>query len=312
MNTTATVEKILDYDVRINAYAEIMKVIHDGQHFVATPLQKDPETSRVRHQKDGTDLAFEAAYFAAMRTNPSWEGLKREVRHAKLIPWISDYMVNRLGDVFGLDLNWIADQIIRFEHNKYLREKRFRNKAFLNEWNFFVTFTYDEKKMDADTFRTSLRKCLSNLHSRRGWKYMGVFELGEEGDRLHFHALVYIPEGQMPGVLHTVRRYSTKRRQWEETLENTFFADRFGINEFDPIRNRKGIKGAVDYIIKYLFKSGERAIYSRAIPTELVTMVQDEQIAVKLFDFVGKFVLFDDAFVLWSEDEEEPEVEQTE
>ena len=51
MNATATVERILDYDKRINAYAEIMKVIHDGQHFVATPLQKAPSTSRVRHER---------------------------------------------------------------------------------------------------------------------------------------------------------------------------------------------------------------------------------------------------------------------
>ena len=312
MNATATVERILDYDVRINAYAEIMKVIHDGQHFVATPLQKAPAISRVRHQKDGSDLAFETAYFAAMRANPGWGKLKREARHAKLIQWISDYMVEQLSDVWGGDLNWVADQIIRHERNKYLREKRFRNKAHLNPWNYFVTFTYDEEKMDAETFRASIRKCLSNLHTRRGWKYIGVFELGDEGERLHFHALVYIPEGQMPGKLHTVRRYSTKRHRWEEALENTFFADHFGINEFDPILNRKGIKGAVDYIIKYIFKSGERAIYSRAVPTELVTMVQDEQIAAEMLDFFGKFVLFDDAFVLWSEDKEEPEVIRTE
>ena len=303
MNATATAERILDYDKRINAYAEIMKVIHDGQHFVATPLQKAPSTSRVRREKDGTDLNFETAYFAAR---------KAKVKRDDLVSWIGQYMQDQLHDIFGLDHEWIAGQISRLEHNLYLRERRFRNKAYLNQWNYFVTFTYDAEKMDEDTFRASIRKCLSNLHSRRGWKYMGVFELGEEGERLHFHALVYIPDGKMPGALHTVRRYSTKRHQWEERLENTFFAQRFGINTFDPIANRKGMGGAVEYIIKYLFKSGERAIYSRAIPTELVAMVQDEQIAAELFDFVGKFVLFDDAFVLWSEEEEEPEVEQTE
>ena len=308
----ATVERILDFDVRINACAEIMKVIHDGSHYVATPLQKAPAVPRTRREKDGTDLNFETAYYAAMKANPGWKSLKADVRHAKLIPWISDYMVDDLHDLFGYDKEWIADQIVRFEHNRYLREKRFRNKAFLNPWNYFVTFTYDDKKMDEETFRASIRKCLSNLHTRRDWKYMGVFELGEEGERLHFHALVYIPEGEMPGVLQTVKRYSTKRHQWEERVENTFFADRFGINEFHEIPNRKGVGGWVDYILKYLFKSGEKAIYSRAVPTELVKMVQDEQIAAMMFDFVQKFVLCDDAFTLWGEEDEEPEVIQTE
>ena len=59
---TVSAEKILDYDCRINDYAEVMKVIHDGQHFVATPIQKAPAISRVRHQKDVTDLRFEKAY----------------------------------------------------------------------------------------------------------------------------------------------------------------------------------------------------------------------------------------------------------
>ncbi len=302
MNAAATVERILDYDARINAYAEIMKVIHDGRHFVATPIQKAPDVTRFRRTKDGTDLNFETAYYAAQRS---------KVKRDQMAAWIGKYMVDQLNDIFGYDLDWIRGQIPRFERNLFLRRRRFRNKAYLNEWNYFVTFTYDEEKMTEEAFRASIRRCLSNLHTRRGWKYMGVFELGEEGERLHFHALVHIPDGEMPGVLHTVRRYSTKRHQWEERLENTFFAGRFGINTFDPIQNRNGIKGAVEYIIKYLFKSGEKAIYSRSIPTELVAMVQDEQIAARLFDFCQKYVLFDDSFVLWSDDEE-PEVIQTE
>lgn len=306
MNATATVpvEKILDYDCRINDYAEVMKVIHDGQHFVATPIQKAPATFRVRHQKDVTDLRFEKAYFAAMKKN---------VKRDQMAAWIGQYMQDEFNDIWGMDLIWIQKQIERFRHNFFLRQRRFRNKAYLNSWNYFVTITYDESKMDADIFRASLRKCFSNLHSRHGWKYMGVFELGEEGERLHFHALVYVPDGEMIGSLKSVKRYSTKRHQWDEHLENSFFNGRFGISTFDPI-SRKDVKSGavVNYVIKYLLKSGERVIYSRAIPTELVAMVQDEQIAAKIFDFVGKFVLFDDAFTLWSEPDDEPEVIQTE
>ena len=277
MNTAATIstDKILDFDCRINDYAETMKIIHDGSHFVATPIQKAPATSRVRRQKDDSDLRFERAYFAAMKVRSKWE-------ETALVAWIGQYMYEKLNDLWGLDQKWVRSQIARFENNLYLRKRRFRNKAFLNSWSYFVTITYDENKMDADTFRASLRKCFSNLHSRHGWKYMGVFELGEEGERLHFHALVYVPDGEMVGSLKSVKRYSTKKHGWDEHLENSFFNGRFGISTFDPITRRDIKSGAVvNYVIKYILKSGERVIYSRAIPTELVVLVQDEQIAAK-------------------------------
>ena len=64
----------------------------------------------------------------------------------------------------------------------------------MNRWNYFVTFTYDPKKHTAESFNKKLRKCLSNLHTRRGWKYMGVFEEGFENGTLHFQALLYVPK----------------------------------------------------------------------------------------------------------------------
>ena len=51
----------------------------------------------------------------------------------------------------------------------------------------------------------------------------------------------------------------------------------------------------IEYILKYIEKSGERIVYSRGIPTEICMKIADEEIAVEMQDFMTKFVLFDDA-----------------
>ena len=87
-------------------------------------------------------------------------------------------------------------------------------------------------------------------------------------------------------------------------------------NNFDAVRHQDIQSGKmVNYILKYLLKSGEKIVYSRGVPTDFLADLGDEEIAVELVDFVRKFVLFDDTFTLWSEpdnDTEEPEVKQTE
>ena len=57
-----------------------------------------------------------------------------------------------------------------------------------------MTFTCDPIKLTQESFMKKLRKCLANLHTRRGWRYMGVFEYGEVTGAIHFHVLLYVPE----------------------------------------------------------------------------------------------------------------------
>lgn len=58
------------------------------------------------------------------------------------------------------------------------RRKRFMRKAYLNRFNYFATFTYDDKKHTEESFRKKLKTCLNHLANRNGWKYMGVWERG--------------------------------------------------------------------------------------------------------------------------------------
>ena len=160
-----------------------------------------------------------------------------------------------------------------------------------------MTITYDDKKHTEDSFRKKLRKCFSNLHSRRDWKYMGVFERAPETGRLHFHALVYVPEGEMVGSLELRKDYSTSQHKMQETICNTFFEDTFGRNDFEPLSLTDINNGrALEYLTKYLHKTNDKIVYSRGIPSEIYKDdLTENDIATDMLDFVQKFVLFDDA-----------------
>lgn len=286
------------------------RVYCDGNHMIAVP-PTGIKRQRKKKRLTSADLSvalFDQAYRAALNAN---------VKDRELQPWIANYMNEQYDNLYGYDEAWVARMIERQKKNLYLRQRRFRQKAFLNPWNYFITISYEDGRFaDEQDFRTTLGRCFSNLHTRRGWTYMGVFEYGENNGRLHFHALVNIPEGEMVGDLITTRRYSTKRRRLEESCESTFFRDRFGVNQFDAVRHRDIRSGkVVNYILKYLLKSGERIVYSRGVPADFFADLPDDEIAAELVDFVRKFVLFDDTFTLWSEPDDEtdePEVVQTE
>lgn len=193
---------------------------------------------------------------------------------------------------------YITKKIKQKLHNLYKRKKLFKRKANLNKWNYFVTFTFDDKKHTAESFRRKLRKCLSNLHTRRNWRYMGVFELGEDNKRLHFHALMYIPDGEMVGNITKLEEYSTRLHSMKTRYANDFFDDTFGRSDFVPI---KQTEMTINYILKYLGKTDERIVYSRGIADYIVKELEDYEIATEFIDYVYKYVLFDDT-IDWEND----------
>ncbi len=281
------------------------KIYNDGSHHVGTLCVRNqlPRKSSLRlHSK--MDEAFDGLFLQAVQS-----GIKiRTANTDKFVNYITPLMLEMFADSCGLR-EWITKKVERGIHNYFIRERRFKRKAYLNRWNYFVTFTYDENKplrgggkQTEEVFRKRLRKQLSNLHTRRGWKYMGVFERAPDTGRLHFHGLIYVPNGEMVGEITEIQDYSTAKHAMQTRHENSYFEKRFGVNDFQELSNIQVMRGnAVGYILKYIGKTGDRVVYSRSIPTEIYKKLDSHDIACEIESFVTKFLLFDDV-VDWEED----------
>ena len=286
-------ERLLFFDELAPPDEMYYKIYHDGGHYVGTlcvPQQK--KGKRTRGSNEAIDILFDSLYS---------NGLNCGLKHGDLSEYIRDGVLDMYPHYPEVD-DFIKEKIKRKLHNIHVRKKRFKRKAYLNHWNYFVTFTYDDNKQSEESFRKKLRKCLSNLHTRRGWKYMGVFERAEDGGRLHFHGLLYVPDGEMISRIEEKRDYSTAQQKMQITHSNLFFAETFGRNDFeyiDEVLVRKTHN--IDYILKYISKSSEKVVYSRGIPAEVCKKVHRNMIAADYFDFVTKYVFFDEV-IEWETD----------
>lgn len=196
------------------------------------------------------------------------------------------------------------EELHRFLHRKLAcRErakmtKRLRciRRAALHDMNYFCTFTYDSKKMNEEEFEKKLLNTLSHFASRKGWKYMGTWERGKDTDRLHFHAIMHIPEGAMSGELVKKREYDVKKKRMVERIENTFFEKKYGRNTFEFVDGTAlTVNTAIEYIVKYLEKDGGRIICSKGLHTFLETDIDNKDIVCRLRAGEDKkYILFDD------------------
>ena len=270
-------------------YAEahiFCKVYHDGSSYVAIP-QSNLALKRKRRGapvKDSWNYLFEKLYAEALDKNV-----------ADVMSYVRAGFYAVHPDGWGVE-DFLKKNFARVEHNLWVRKKRFRRKAYLHNWNYFVTFTYNDELHDEDSFKAKLRKCLSNLHSRRGWNYMGVWERSPEEKRLHFHCIMYIPDGQMIGNLYERRDYSTRQHKMITTHPVDFFEDRFGRCDFEKLsKGQLHHSNQLNYILKYLEKTNERIVYSRGIPTDFFMNVnENNDVVAEMIDYVLKYVLFDD------------------
>ena len=70
---------------------------------------------------------------------------------------------------------------------------RLRDLIECNEWDYFVTLTFDGSLIDRADYGAIIRKVntfLDNRVRRRSWRYIGVAEYHKKGNALHFHFLV--------------------------------------------------------------------------------------------------------------------------
>lgn len=198
-------------------------------------------------------------------------------------------------------VDFVNANIERKKRNLISKRIRMWRKANLQEFNYFVTFTYDGKLHTEESFRKSLRRCLWNFANRYGWKYIGVWERSPEKHRLHFHGIFYIPDGTMPKMIIETEDYSFKTKRRQKTMQNLYFTERFGRNDFEPLDDY--IKNdALAYIIKYIEKTGEKIVYSKDLPQFFISDIMDDDIVCPIGLEDKKLLLFDN-FVCWDEGE---------
>lgn len=196
--------------------------------------------------------------------------------------------------------DYVAVQFERKRRNLICRRVRLMRKANLQNFNYFVTFTYDGERHSESSFRKKLKNCLSLFSYRHGWKYIGVWERSPKKKRLHFHGIFSIPEGTMPGELTEKNDYNFNTHRRQITVQNSYFVKRFGRNDFSKIEDRRGLGDAIAYIVKYLEKSGEKIVYSKGLPQFFISDIMDKDVVCRIGLEDKKLLLYDD-FDCWDE-----------
>ena len=262
------------------------KVYYDGSHWIAIPHTERPPQRRKpkpKAEQDETVEQFEKAF----NTAPKGKKSKKKER-----------LVKEFAPLFESEeqaTEFVEEQFERLNRNRIERYKRMKRKAYLQQWSYFCTFTYADDKQTEESFRKRLMNCLYHLANRNGWKYIGAWERGDKTERLHFHALVYIPPNGNVGEFEELNDYNFKTHNRQITNQNTFFNERFGRNDFNKISHQSEVEDSVYYMLKYITKNDERVVYSRGLKSYIVADILDEDIVCPYGDeeHEYKFVLAD-------------------
>ena len=250
------------------------KIYFDGSNWIAIPHTERPYRQKRRRKR--SEKSKELQQF-----EERFEKVKggRNSRKAKLLSEFTPMFKDE-----NEAEEFVEQHFERLSRNRWERYKRMIRRGYTNTWNYFCTYTYDSEKHTEETFRKSLMNTLYHLSARRNWRYMGAWERGELGQRLHFHALTYIPKGEMPGELEEHEDYSTKRHRREKSIQNSYFNERFGRSDFSKVGNAHEVGDSIKYMLKYISKNDEKVVYSRGLRTYIVSDVLDEDILCKMGD----------------------------
>ena len=195
---------------------------------------------------------------------------------------------------------FVENNFERKQRNLICRRVRMCRKANLANFNYFCTFTYDNKLHTEESFKKKLKTCLRNLCFRKQWKYMGVWERAPETNRLHFHGLFNIPPNSMLGELIECEDYNFSAHKRIKTYQNTYFNSKFGRSDFKEIVTKADLSNELRYIIKYLEKTGEKIVYSKGLPQYFISDIMDEDVVCTIGQEDKKLLLFDN-FKCWDE-----------
>ena len=197
---------------------------------------------------------------------------------------------------------FVEENFARKHRNMICRRTRLWRKINHQRFNYFVTFTYSDELHDEESFAKKLMRCIQHFSSRKGWLYIGAWERGGDTNRLHFHGIFYIPDGALPGEIETLRDYDTRAKKMRTIQQNTFFAKKFGRNEFRPVCHASELPEMVQYLVKYIEKSGGKLIYSRGLYQYFVTDIMDDDVVCPYGLEDRKLLLFD-SFGCWIDGE---------
>ena len=273
------------------------KISFDGSHYIATPKENFPQGYKRRRAaipstpKEVEQKAqFEAAYKESQK-------LPRKERKAYMRKAMEETIPDK-----EQRKEYVERNNERKTTNKIRRKVRLAKKVnrlakkvnLQREWNFFCTFTLSDELHTEESFRKSLRNILKHLVNRKGWKHVGVWERGGENGRLHFHGIFYIPPDGMVGEIVETKDYNTKDHRMQTAHQNTYFLERYGRNDFQPLGSPEEVQRSLGYLMKYIEKSGEKLIYGGKLPTYFESDVAEEYILAPFGIDVRKAILADD------------------
>lgn len=261
---------------------EVNDVVPDCTETTDT-LSEKPPANRLMTKKE----LFEELY-ARHQSLPRYK--RKAAILKRMRPYFPDAEAARL---------YVETNTWRKTRNLIARRVRMTRKINLQTFNYFVTFTYNSELHTEESFRKKLKNCLSHFCTRKGWKYVGVWERSPEKKRLHFHGIFQIPDGTMPGMMLEVTDYNFKAHRRVVTHQNSYFNEEFGRSDFEPL-DIQSIGGAIAYIVKYLEKTGEKIVYSKGLPQFFVSDVMDEDVVCPFGLEDKKLLLYDD-FLCWDE-----------
>ena len=262
------------------------KIYFDGSHYIGIPPTAQSWKKR-KHKSTRSKSELKVKFEELYKQN-------RNVNRKERKEIIVTELVKELKDT-ELAIEYVNENFRRKKRNEIERKKRLYRKVYLQEWNYFCTFTYDDKKLTETEFREKLTNCLRHLAYRNKWKYIGVWERSPTNNRLHLHLLIYAP--QMIGTFETKRDYSTTNHQMQTTNQNTYFLERFGRNDFKPI-DKNELNQAVRYLTKYMEKTGERIVYSKGLGIYFVSDIIESDIVCTIGKEDRKILLFDDFYCI--------------
>ena len=267
------------------------KIYSDGSHFIAKipgyyKGKKKGKNKEYLVEVDGKTIDLKEVFNIKREENLD---VKKKERDKAIIEELAPIMG-------GVDeaKAFVEMQNARVRRNLGKRMDLLHKRVRILYPNYFCTFTYDSSKVTAEEFRRKLMQTLYNFSSRYGWKYVGAWEEGGENGRIHFHALIRIPEGQMVGELYEVRDYDTRNHKMRTSYLNSYFTERFGRTDFQKI-NEHVLTDSVMYLVKYIEKSGKRLVFARGVLPFIEADILVEDIICTLGeDNPGKVILADD------------------